>query len=366
MRFLLVILLILTFQIMWAQGPVFDDWSLQFKAKSGFLAAHRGTMSHLYKDRVWAGEISLYKRVFTNKSWAESYKNPFVGVTVYGSNLGNKEILGYGFGTYGFIEFPFTRSKKHYLSAKLGAGLGFVTKVFDQQTNPKNVAVSSHVNALLCLGISGRWHFSQKHSLLYGLDMTHFSNGASKVPNLGLNIPYVSLGYGYRIAQSPPGSALAPESFSKTPWLRHWKYTLIGIVSSKEIFPTTGKNYPVYALSNMVHKRFREKVGMEVALDLVSKQSLFDYRAYIPKTQWTIFQVGAYVGYMLPLDRLNFSLGMGVYLKDRYDADDEFYHRVGMRYRFDNGLLLNLVLKSHWAKADYVEWGAGYTFNWKK
>jgi hypothetical protein len=39
---------------------------------------------------------------------------------------------------------------------------------------------------------------------------------------------------------------------------------------------------------------------------------------------------------------------------------------VGMRYRFDNGLLLNLVLKSHWAKADYVEWGVGYTFNYSK
>jgi len=366
MRFLQVILLILTFESLWAQGPSFDEWSLQLKAKSGFLAAHRGTMSHLYKDRVWAGELSVYKRIYCDKTWAESYKNPFVGVTLYGSNLGNKEILGHGFGTYGFIEFPFTRSKKHYLSAKLGAGLGFVTKVFDQQTNPKNVAVSSHVNALLCLGVSGRWHFSDKHSLLYGLDMTHFSNGASKVPNLGLNIPYISLGYGFRIAQSVPGNALAPESFSKTPWFKNWKYTVIGIVSSKEIFPTTGKNYPVYAISNMVHKRFREKVGMEVALDLISKQSLFDYRAYITNTQWTVFQVGAYAGYMLPLDRLSFALGMGVYLKDRYDADDEFYHRVGMRYRFDNGLLLNLVLKSHWAKADYVEWGVGYTINWKK
>ncbi|MFY7990078.1 MAG: acyloxyacyl hydrolase [Fluviicola sp.] len=366
MRFLQVFLPFLTCASVWAQGPVFDEWSLQFKVKSGFLAAHRGTMSHLYKDRVVAGEVSIYKRVYADKPWAESYKNPFVGFTLYGSNLGNREILGYGFGTYGFIEFPFARSKAHYLSAKLGAGLGFVTKVFDQQTNPKNVAVSSHVNALLCLGVSGRWQFSEKHSLIYGLDMTHFSNGASKVPNLGLNIPYISLGYGYRIGLSAPGSVEPATEIVKTPWLRNWKFTAIGILSSKEIFPTTGKNYPVFALSNMVHKRFREKVGMEVALDLVSKQSIFDYRAYIPKTQWTIFQVGAYIGYMLPLDRLNFSLGMGVYLKDRYDADDEFYHRVGMRYRFDNGLLLNLVLKSHWAKADYVEWGVGYTFNWKK
>lgn len=365
MRFLPVIFLLIFGGATQAQEQSFDEWSLQFKVKNGFLAAHRGTMSHLSKDRVFAGEVSVYKRIYTDKKWASAYKNPFVGATIYGSNLGNEEILGYGFGTYAFIEFPFSNSTKHYLSAKLGAGIGYVTKVFDQQSNPKNVAVSSPVNALLCLGISGRWHFSEKHSFLYGLDMTHFSNGSSKVPNLGLNIPFVTLGYGYRFKQTP-GVVQQDESWQRTPWLKNWKYTIIGIVSSKEIFPTTGKNYPVYALSNMLHKQFRPKVGMEVALDLIGKQALFGYRPYIPKTQWTIFQVGAYVGYMLPLDRLNFSLGMGIYLKDRYDADDELYHRVGVRYRFDNGLLMNLVLKSHWAKADYVEWGIGYTFKWKK
>jgi hypothetical protein len=66
------------------------------------------------------------------------------------------------------------------------------------------------------------------------------------------------------------------------------------------------------------------------------------------------------------LDKLTLVAGMGVYLKDRYDSDNEIYHRVGMRYQCDNGLLLNVVLKSHWAKADYAEWGIGYTFNYKK
>jgi signal transduction histidine kinase len=90
------------------------------------------------------------------------------------------------------------------------------------------------------------------------------------------------------------------------------------------------------------------------------------YREYIPKTQWTIFQIGAYTSYILPLDRLRFIVGMGVYLKDRYDMDNEIYHRVGMRYECENGLLFNLVLKTHWAKADYVEYGVGYTFKHKK
>ena len=56
---------------------------------------------------------------------------------------------------------------------------------------------------------------------------------------------------------------------------------------------------------------------------------------------------------------------MGVYIKDKYQPEDYFYHRVGMRYYFKNGLNAQVVLKSHWARADYVEWGLGYTFKYR-
>jgi signal transduction histidine kinase len=105
---------------------------------------------------------------------------------------------------------------------------------------------------------------------------------------------------------------------------------------------------------------------MEAGFDFISKQSLFGYRDYIPKTQLSIFQIGGYSAFVLPLDHLKFILGMGVYIKDRYDADNEIYHRVGMRYQFNNGLLVNLTLKTHWAKADYVEYGVGYTLKYKQ
>ena len=53
---------------------------------------------------------------------------------------------------------------------------------------------------------------------------------------------------------------------------------------------------------------------------------------------------------------------MGIYLKDKYQPEDFLYHRVGMRYVFENGININLVLKSHWARADYTEFGIGYSF----
>lgn len=356
----LLILALFTSISCFGQKKVQDEWSIQFKAKSGFLVAHRGTMGHMYRDNVMAGELSFYSRV-TSRNWSKQYKYPFAGITLFGSSLGNKEILGNAFGSYGFIEFPFNLSFRHVLTAKLGAGLGFLSRVYDPIKDPKNVAMSSHVNALICLGIQGRWYLTKKDVFTYGLDMTHLSNGATKVPNLGVNLPFISLGYA-RVIKAMEIDTITKYAYERTPFFRSWSYSPIGIASFKENFPYGGKRYPVYAISNVFYKQFRPKVGMEIALDFISKQALFGYRDYIPKTQWSIFQIGTYLGYAIPLDKLRFVIGMGYYVKDRYDADDEFYHRVGMRYQAKNGLMLNLVLKSHWAKADYIEFGLGYTF----
>lgn len=141
---------------------------------------------------------------------------------------------------------------------------------------------------------------------------------------------------------------------------------MTAIGSAKEIFPTNRKKYPIFALSAHVRYFSKPKVGFEASFDVISKQAIMGYKPQITKSQWDILQMGAYIGYLLPLDRLHFVLGMGVYMKDKYQPEDFLYHRVGMRYYFPNGFNAQIVLKSHWARADYAEWGIGYTFNFKK
>lgn len=336
---------------------------LSVKPKLGFLAAHRGTMGHLPEQSCRGAELSFYKRFAADKFWKSAYRNPYAGITLYGSTVGNNAVLGQAFGAYGFFEFPFAESRLHILTFKISSGLGYITKVFDQENNPKNVAVSTHFNALICLGVQGRIYLGARHQLLYSLDMTHLSNGSYQVPNLGLNMPYFGLGYAINF-RSVQRTVYAKDATPviRPPWLKNWNFTALGILSAKEVFPTGGKKYPVYALSLTERKLFTPKAGMETTLDLIYKQALYGYKSYIPKNSWKIFQVGVFAGYVLPLDKFHFVLGMGAYLKDRYNSDNRFYHRLGMRYQFGNGLIANVTLKAHWARADYVEWGIGYTF----
>ncbi len=186
--------------------------------------------------------------------------------------------------------------------------------------------------------------------------MTHFSNGSTKVPNLGLNLPYLGLGYGYKIKKH------LDTNYVLAPYQKKWQYGLMMIGSVKEIYPTGGKKYPIFALSLIGRRFFNQKVGLELSFDAISKQAIMGYHSDVRKTQSEIIQLGLFAGYILPFDRFHMLFGMGAYVRDKYNPENLFYHRVGMRYVFDNGININLVLKTHWAKADYVEYGIGYTF----
>lgn len=348
------------------QEEIREDYFISAKAKGGFLLAHHDAMTHLPKQHIVGGEISVYKRFSRAKSWHTLYSSPYAGVTLYGANNGNNAILGYSFGMYGFLEFPFISSRRHTLSFKVANGLGYVTKTYDPITNPKDNVLSSHVNALICLGFSGRIRLAERHELLYSIDMTHLSDGSFKVPNLGLNLPYIGIGYAYNVASRTRPVIDTVNREAVPGWVKGWYTTVMGIFSLKEIYPTGGKKYPVYAISISERKIFRPKSGIEFTLDVISKQSIIDYRPYIHKTQWDILQIGGFVGYVLPLDRFQFVIGMGAYVKDRYRPDQPVYNRLGMRYYFKNGLIANVTLKTHFAVADYIECGIGYAFRNKK
>lgn len=333
-----------------------ESW-FEVRAKAGFLIAHRGNMGHIAVSHTFATEVSYMFRGNGEKNWHEAYKKPLYGISAFFGSVGNKELMGNYFGAYSFISIPLIQTKHYKLSGRMGTGIGIAGKIYDPETNNLSIGVSTRLNALVSLAIDNRFEFG-KHSFSARLDMTHFSNGAIKVPNLGLNLPYLSLGYGYRIKEHNPEGIPKPKSFTKK-----WQIGAIGFASVKEEYPIGGKKFFIHGVNLVARRFFKRTVGAEVSLDYIHKQSVIVYHEDIPKTQAEIIQLGAFLGYLLPLDHFHLVVGMGYYVRDKFSPEDAFYHRVGMRYVFDNGFNLNLVLKSHWARADYVEFGLGYTLH---
>lgn len=354
------ILLIVTFCFHIALTQQKYNWGIEYRSKIGFLAAHHNTLAHIAKKQAFAHELSFFLQPNGSKKWHLDYRKPLFGITGFFGNVSNHEILGEYYGIYQFIEFPFIKRKHYIFGSKLGNGFAYGTKHYDPIDNPKNTAIGSHLNALICFGLMNRFEFNRHHFSI-GLDLTHCSNASTVTPNLGINLPFLSVSYGYNIKYGIQPDSV--KNYSQS--FRKLYYGFTGVVSEKEIYPIGARKYPIFALSLFSRYLFKPKVGMELSFDIFSKQSILGYKTDIEKTQFDIIQMGVFTGYILPIDRFHFIIGMGVYVRDKYQPDMFLYHRVGMRYFAKNGLFFNAVLKSHFASADYFESGIGYTFNFK-
>lgn len=340
--------------------------AIEFRQKVGFLAAHRGVMAHMPRDIALAGELSWVRRSAGSKSYQQAYRFPTFGATAFLGTVGNNTLIGTLGGAYGFTELPMVVASRYRMDFKLGLGLGYCAKPYNPITNPGNVALGSHINGLICLAVKSTYAW-KRNAINLGLDITHFSNAAWKVPNFGINMPYVSIGYARTIIPTPIFDVYEGDvmTTSTLPYDR-WLFSATGILSAKQLMPIGGERYPVYALNFSAKRFFNHKAGLELDLDLISKQAIKAYLPYIEKRQIDMLQMGAYAAYLVPMDRFHFVFGMGAYLRDKYSPEDPLYHRIGARYYFKNGLLLNFTLKTHWARADYLEYGIGYTFNYRK
>jgi len=333
-----------------------SEQGFEVRQKLGFLAAHRGVLGHLPQSAAKAMEFTYFIHTRGSKKWHSAYRYPTVGASLFVGSVGNNDLLGRYIGSYGFAQLPMVKSGNFEWNWKMGFGLGYTTKVFDPIYNPKNNAIASHINAMIVIGTTAIYRFNAS-SITAVLDLTHFSNAAFKVPNYGINLPYLSLGYAHRIGKKVEYSL---SDVSKIPF-KKWQFGLMGVFSMKEVMPIGSSRYPIFGLNLCTRRIFSQKAGLELSLDFISKQSLKGFEPLVLKSQLSMMQVAFFAGYIVPFEKFHFLFGTGAYIRDVYKADTPFYFRIGSRYQFESGLSLNVTLKSHFAKADYLELGMGYT-----
>ncbi|MBM3163954.1 MAG: acyloxyacyl hydrolase [Bacteroidetes bacterium] len=365
MRWIIIFTVLLSVDSTLAQA--YFEKALEYRQKIGILAAHRGVMAHLPRNVAYAGELSLLFRTRGHKAYQKSYRFPTYGAALFYGSIGSNVIMGNFLGIYGFSDLPMIKIRSYHMDFRISLGLGYNGNTYDPVSNPLNVALASKLNGIICFAIKNNVHFG-KNALTFGLDLTHFSNGAFKVPNFGINMPYLFLGYARTIVPVDPlkfAQGEAPTVPMSLPYKR-WIYSAMFTFNGKQSMPIGGKRYPVYGLNLSGKYFFNHKAGLELDIDVFSKQAILDYQPYIKKSQWDIIQVGAYAAYLVPLDRFHFVFGMGAYLRDKYSPEDPVYHRIGARYYLKNGILFNVTLKTHFARADLLEYGIGYTFNYRK
>jgi len=332
---------------------------IHYENKLGLLLVHSTKMSHLPKQFVHGSEIGIQRIVSGKKMWHRLYSQPKIGLSCYWGNLGNDVILGKVFGGYAFIELPLIRSNKHLFSVRIGNGIGRVSKVFSVNDNPLNSAISSEINSMFQFSLMYNYSF-KKFDFGLGSDFLHLSNAAIKSPNLGLNIPSLKLRMAYSYSTKLRSIELKNEVVQSDKAIPKNRFLAILFGSYKQLYENPGVSYPVYGATLSYQRIGSSLRGWEYGVDVNRNgsdiQLLYNQGVETKK----IVKYGVYGAYIVQLDKFQMLAGMGVYCYDPHRLNGLFYHRVALRYIVYNHLTLNLGLKSHWANADYAEFGIGF------
>ncbi|REJ80532.1 MAG: hypothetical protein DWQ44_06145 [Bacteroidetes bacterium] len=335
------------------------SWGLQARQAYGFVIAHRPALELLQERHLLGAELSIVKTSSGEKEWHSGFLFPDVGINISYFDLGAPKILGYGIVVYPYVNFPLSDKSDWRTHFRYGMGLGYVEKIFDAEENIKNSAIGSHINGVMHFDFHFEKDLGKRTYFEIGAGITHYSNGSTAIPNLGLNIAHVSAGIMHYFGQK---TAIKKETRPAYIEDNEWRIYLAG--SEKKIRPPGGQKYQVGVLSVSRMRNLNYKSSLGAGIDLFYDNSLQQrsLREGNPDADETYnFRPGIYGAFQLNVGRIGFNFNTGFYPYTRWKGDGNVYSRIGLRYYMKN-LFLCMNLKSHFARADFIEWGAGIRF----
>jgi hypothetical protein len=342
--------------------PDSTEGSLRISANFhyGFVIAHRPLLVPLQKAHVTGFDVQLAIPTTGKKPWERTYIHPVLGINYSWFDLGNSIQLGHGHTLYPFILFPLNSNPHLQLNIRFGAGIGYVEKIYDRYENYKNQAIASHVNAIFAVHAAIYARLARRTFFQTTVGVTHFSNGSMDIPNLGINIATLSGGISYYLGDKKPVNR-DPVVFSEKK--RRTSIMISG--SIKEVYPPEGPKFLAGSLSYLESLRVGKKSAFGLAADVFYDNSIhvrliedsIHYNG--PEDQ---LRVGLAGSYELIVSDLSLLLQTGGYFYNKLKSDGDVYSRFGIRYSLAKNYFVCFNLKTHFAKADFFEWGGGVKF----
>lgn len=95
-------------------------------------------------------------------------------------------------------------SRRVSLNYEWNLGMAFGWNAYDEEKNPENKVIGSKVTAYIDVDLYVKWMLSKYLDFNAGISLSHFSNGNTTYPNMGLNTGGIRLGLAYYINRQLP------------------------------------------------------------------------------------------------------------------------------------------------------------------
>ena len=316
---------------------------------------------------------------YGQESWQQIFRYPTYGIGIYqayfipqNNQLGNPGAL------YLFFNQPLLGNERIYFGYDLAFGISYNFLNYDPEDNPEQLAIGTAQNIIFQLEAETGFRILKRLDGVVGFGFTHFSNGRIRTPQRGVNLYHLSGKLRYHMG------ALYRKEGLKEGWpkvrpepIRHilpkfnprWEFyvcTSAGMASpeGEHLWVDRSLHYFVASidLSTAYHYAYFGKLGLGV--DLFYDQSLNEYKG-TPQTSLPFNEEiywGTHILHEFMIQRFRVVTHFGITLSQR-EYKGKWFARIGMRYNFAKNFYLRSVLKTpEGFKADFIEWGLGYSF----
>lgn len=359
--FFLLLFLSGAFSVHAQENSKLKGYSIGVRGHYGFLAPHYGSMRYLVQQHAWEGEIVVSKQTNGEKPWQRSHNYPLIEYSFMHLNPGSPDYIGNVEVLMARLNYVKGKSKLFKNCITMGAGLAYVSKPFDRLENHKNIAIGSYINLAVNFQYLARFTIHKNFDLDAGIEILHLSNTLMRSPNLGINLPLLSLGLHYKIPYEE-----ADYNRDSVPTINKWNiFSVAGAFGIKETLVPGGKKYSAFSLwgdyMRVLNHKWAVGGGMDIFYDTTIKYTK-DLAGESHNNTTDIARMGIHCGFEILISRLSLFQHAGIYLHNTRKRDKNIYNRSGMRYRFNNHIFGYIALKAHVTKADYSEFGVGYIF----
>ena len=328
-----------------------------FLSDYGFIIPHRPHMKSLVRGHSPAIRLHAEWQCSGEKDWHQVYGKPYVGVEWQLIDLGNPEQLGYSNALYSYIRLPLNSRRDRLNDLRIGVGLVYLSKQYDIIENGKNLAIGSPINGAVIFQYLNSIPLNKRLWLSTGIGITHFSNAAYQVPNLGMNLATVSLGLEWMDVKSREPQFTTKGEKQKNGLMLS---TAFGV---NENFPPGGPKFLASNFGVEYGYGISPKSTVQARVDLFYSEALYsEMREDEEVTRQKALQSGVAIGYGLHFGAFMIRIQTGLYLVDSYRANGIIYNRFGFQRSFGDHFVAHLGIKTHFAKAQNFELGCGWKF----
>ncbi|WP_298074534.1 acyloxyacyl hydrolase [uncultured Bacteroides sp.] len=167
-----------------------------------FFCGHNMEGHHVNSALTW--HFKYYYRFAPASRLGRLYPNTYQGVGVGFTKFDTGKELGAPVSVYVFQGAPIARlSRRLTLNYEWNFGASFHWKKHDFETNPMNDVVGSRINAYINTYFYMEVLPLPNWRLSFGVDLTHFSNGNTNFPNVGVNTVGVRFGASHTFGDEP-------------------------------------------------------------------------------------------------------------------------------------------------------------------